>query len=871
MLGEMPEENSSPLRVPDHELVRRIGVGSYGEVWLARNVVGTWRAIKVVRRARFDSDRPYDREFNGIQKFEPISRSHSSQVDILHLGRNDAQGYFYYVMELADDAAITPLTSPPSTLDPATYSPHTLKNDADRHRRFPIDECITIGLALTDGLEHLHSHGLVHRDVKPSNIVFIGGSPKLADIGLVTDADATRTFVGTEGFLPPEGAGTPQADLYALGKVLYEISTGKDRREFPQAPADLDTMPERKRFLELAEIIEKACDPDLKKRYVNAAAMRGDLSLLQSGQSVRAQRARARQMMWLRKAALATAGAGLVFALGMIASIWLKHGTKPTAEEQRGTQNPQAWNAYRLARFYQEQRTTESISNALVQYERAVRLDPKFARAWAGLAHSHHLSANYLGTAPRVARPKVREAAERALALDESLSDAHLALAVYQRDFTWDLSAAEKEFKRALELEPNNALACQWYSAMLGAQGRHGEALAQARRAVELEPSSLVVNANLGARLYIARDFEAAIAQYRRVVAMNPNFALAHRELAYALEASKRYPEAVAEFLAADRLTPTRAETVAEREAAFQSGGWRGFWEKELEIARRAPDFDEPSAYPIHVRLGNLEPAFDWLEEMIAERGASFIHLATEPLFDVLRHDKRFAALLKATHPHSPTMVHATSSILTKAERAGGLTEEEKRAGFKLIFNGQSLKGWTGGNNWIVRDGTITREGSGGNLSYVAEAVPEHFELRFEWKLPVNGDSGIYYRPGMVQYQLVDASNVQARTSFTRAGALFMGFGPAKEFSQPAGEWNESRIICRGTTVEHWLNGERVVAMDYTKEEWAEPLARLREHELRRFKRNSGDLTARGGHLALESLSNGEVSFRHLRWRKFAD
>src|SRR5436190_13356158 len=99
------DSNTPPPNIPDHELLRCIGQGSYGEVWLARNVLGEFRAIKVVYRRTFEHDRPYEREFEGIQKFEPISRLHDSQVDILHVGRNDAAGYFYYVMELADDAA----------------------------------------------------------------------------------------------------------------------------------------------------------------------------------------------------------------------------------------------------------------------------------------------------------------------------------------------------------------------------------------------------------------------------------------------------------------------------------------------------------------------------------------------------------------------------------------------------------------------------------------------------------------------------------------------------------------------------------------------------------------------------------------------
>src|SRR6266498_861877 len=128
MDGDMPTEKSTPAsaraaanpiapslhnsitppHVPDHELLRCIGGGSYGEVWLARSVIGTWRAVKVVYRNSFEHDKPFEREFKGIRKFEPISLTHESQVKILHVGRNDAAGYFYYVMELADDAAGNP-------------------------------------------------------------------------------------------------------------------------------------------------------------------------------------------------------------------------------------------------------------------------------------------------------------------------------------------------------------------------------------------------------------------------------------------------------------------------------------------------------------------------------------------------------------------------------------------------------------------------------------------------------------------------------------------------------------------------------------------------------------------------------------------
>src|SRR5262249_45829846 len=149
--------------VPDHELFRWIGRGAFGDVWLARNVLGTYRAVKVVYRRSFDDDRPYEREFAGIQTFEPISRSHEGLVDLLHVGRNDAEGYFYYVMELADDAKAADASPDTIRLKPDMYVPKTLKTEIGKGR-LPLERCLSIGISLTGALDHLHKNGLLHRD-----------------------------------------------------------------------------------------------------------------------------------------------------------------------------------------------------------------------------------------------------------------------------------------------------------------------------------------------------------------------------------------------------------------------------------------------------------------------------------------------------------------------------------------------------------------------------------------------------------------------------------------------------------------------------------------------------------------------------------
>ena len=270
--------------------------------------MGSFRAVKVVYRKTFESERPYEREFSGIKKFEPISRSHEGFVDILQVGRNDQAGYFYYVMELADDAresvisnqsggiggpsieggAGPPITGPLITDSLITdYSPKTLRSELTKRSRLPIEECLQLSLSLTSALGQLHKQGLIHRDIKPSNIIFVHGQPKLADIGLVASVTEAKSFVGTEGFIAPEGPGTAQADLYSLGKVLYEISTGKDRTDFPELPTLVREMPDRQKLLEFNEVVLKACQNDVQKRYASAEAMHADLALLQSGNSIK--------------------------------------------------------------------------------------------------------------------------------------------------------------------------------------------------------------------------------------------------------------------------------------------------------------------------------------------------------------------------------------------------------------------------------------------------------------------------------------------------------------------------------------------------------------------------------------------------------
>jgi WD40 repeat protein len=451
-----PASRPRPV-VPEHESLRRIGEGAYGEVWLARSKTGALRAVKVVHRSRFADERPYEREFNGITKFEPLSRSAEGLVDILQVGRDDAAGFFYYVMELADPAAgesrncaSKPQGSfePPFSQDPEAlirnYRPRTLDSDLSRCGRLPFQECVQLGLSISLALGHLHRHGLLHRDVKPSNIIFVGGLPKLADIGLVTELAEARSYVGTEGFIPPDGPNSAQADLYSLGKVLYEISMGKDRQEFPEPRTALVDDPDAPSMLELNAIVVKACARDRRERYQSAEDMHADLALLHSGRSVKRKHVLERRIAWMSKVG------PVVTVLAVLATGAYLMQRRQTAEilrlaSEEVRQRARAQSALALA-------DENLVRLELQQAEQALTSD----RAAMGLAELAHVLREH---------PTNQVAAERTVAalsqrnfLLPAIPSLHLSSPVSGLEFTSDgkLLFVACEDKRALLCDIRN-------------------------------------------------------------------------------------------------------------------------------------------------------------------------------------------------------------------------------------------------------------------------------------------------------------------------------------------------------------------------------------------------------------------------------
>jgi len=676
----LQHSTTPPPSVPDHELLRRIGGGSYGEVWLARNKLGTLRAIKVVYRKTFEDARPFEREFKGIQKFEPISRSHEGLVDILQVG--GTEDYFYYVMELADDSnaecgvrsAEPTLTRPSDTLShpmgegrgegesipssefrtPHSYAPRTLRHDVKQRGRLPINQCVQIGQSLASALAHLHAQGLVHRDVKPSNIIFVKGVPKLADIGLVADASEARSFVGTEGFIPPEGPGAAQADLYSLGKVLYEISTGRDRRDFPALPDDLA---EDETMLELNAVILKACKTDPKERYQSAEEMQADLALLQEGKSVKRQRTMQRSLAAVVKVTLVAGAIALIavgaFRLRQLVSKNQFGGPGGTPQlEMKGTKNREAWNAYIKGQHYFNRLTSEGIKQGIAFMEEAIRLDPNFAQAYAALAELYGWGEDVF-TTRQEAMAKTKDAAQTALALDDSLPQAHKMLGYVEAFFERDFSKSIKELKRAIELSPDYASAHEYYGWILLGRGRLEEATKELKRAQWLDPVSPRICCELSRLFRFTGQVDEAVMQLRKALGLDPSHVEAFRQFVVVHEEKGEFLEAIEmsqKAAVANGIEPARAaQSSDDLRRAFSTGGARGYWQEKLRSANGRSNFagELYDIAVIYLHLGDTDSALDFLEKVEATRSDIAYDLNFDRRFYSVRSDHRFHGLLR--------------------------------------------------------------------------------------------------------------------------------------------------------------------------------------------------------------------------------
>ena len=315
--------------------------------------------------------------------------------------------------------------------------------------------------------------------------------------------------------------------------------------------------------------------------------------------------------------------------------------------------NSEAYDAYLRGRYFQYKRTGEGLKRSVEYFEQSVAKDPASALAYSGLADSYSLLGNHGFLSPQQASPKAESAAVKALAMDDTLAEAHTALAFVKTNYDWDFSTAETEFKRAIELNPGYPRAHSWYAAYLGGQGRFDEALGEIKRALELDPLSLYENTNFGWYLHKVRRYDQAISQFQMTLEMDPSRLQAHLWLGQVYESKEMYGEAIAEFQKAIGVDGGSPPSLAALAHAYAVSGKRGqalrllSRLKELELSKQ----EYVSAYDlavIYTGLGEKDQAFKSLERAYEQRdGWMALWLKTDPRLDPLRADQRFASLLR--------------------------------------------------------------------------------------------------------------------------------------------------------------------------------------------------------------------------------
>jgi serine/threonine-protein kinase len=317
---------------------------------------------------------------------------------------------------------------------------------------------------------------------------------------------------------------------------------------------------------------------------------------------------------------------------------------------KRHTQNLDAYNLYLRGRYQWNKRTGQGLNKGIEYFQQAITLDTSYAPAHAGLADSYAMLASYGVSPPKEVMPKAKAAAVKALQIDDTLAEAHASLGLVKSFFDWDWPEAEREYKRAIELNPGYATAHQWYSGCLRAVGRLEEALTEIRRAQELDPLSLAISRDVGRAYRLRRQPDLAIEQYRTTLELEPSFPSGYLHLALEYQAESRYEAAIAALERGRSLPGANPLITGGLGYCYASWGKRSEALPLLDELKESSStrYVSPMATAlIYIGLGEKERAFEWLEKAYEEHDRWLAWLKVDPVFDSLRSDARFSSLLK--------------------------------------------------------------------------------------------------------------------------------------------------------------------------------------------------------------------------------
>jgi TolB-like protein/DNA-binding winged helix-turn-helix (wHTH) protein/Tfp pilus assembly protein PilF len=325
------------------------------------------------------------------------------------------------------------------------------------------------------------------------------------------------------------------------------------------------------------------------------------------------------------------------------------HGSVRVPTQDRSSPSYEAFDLYLKGQYFLNKRTMEGFQRAIEYFQQAIAKDPSYARAYASLADSYALISGYSAAPPGQFMPKARAAALQALKLDDSLAEAHTAYALIVQNYDYDWQTSDREFRRAIELNPNYATAHHWYAEHLSWMGRFDEALAESHRALQLDPFSLIIACDNGAILYNARQYDRAIEQFRAVRELDPNFARTSL-IVHSYEQKGMFAEALVDL--AGTSPPWSGSPYGAAELAYIYGRTgqlekAQLWLTKLEAMNRRHPLDPAVFVRPNIGMGNKEQALVWLERAYAQHANSMMLLKVDPVYDPLRDEPRFQSLLR--------------------------------------------------------------------------------------------------------------------------------------------------------------------------------------------------------------------------------
>ena len=318
--------------------------------------------------------------------------------------------------------------------------------------------------------------------------------------------------------------------------------------------------------------------------------------------------------------------------------------------QHRSSASPEAYDLYLKGRYFWGKRTKTGLQQGIAYFEQAIHSDANFALAYAGLADSYNLLDDWGETAPRDSFPNARAAAEKAIALDDSLAEAHVSLAMVRAGYDWDWNGAEKEFRRAIDLNPNYATAHQWYGLLLASLGRYPEAELEVRHAQQLEPLSPIINMAVAEVFTWERRYDDAIAEYKKIIELDPSFPGAYGNLAEVYAQKHMYKDALGILKQKCALTG-ELDFANTLEQSYSRSGYAGMLRAELNhdlAARASGEYENPVGIAeCYAALGDTPRALEWLEKGYEEHSSGMQFLLTDAKFDTLRSNPKFQYWLR--------------------------------------------------------------------------------------------------------------------------------------------------------------------------------------------------------------------------------